>query len=273
VNAALENKLKRLRTHLKHLGPLGVAYSGGVDSTLLLSVAHEVLGESVVALTVDSPLQSRREVAGAMAVARRMGVTPRVLSPPVLGLEAMRHNPPDRCYACKRFIFSAMREALEPLGIAHLAHGANLDDLQDHRPGLAAARELGILAPLVDAHLGKAEIRELSRQRGLPTWDRPSMACLASRVPYGTAVTGELLARVEAAEEVLREAGFDGLRVRAHGDLARIELPPDDIPRLARAELRGAIVAGLKAAGFRYVTLDLEGHVSGSLNPGPGSRS
>jgi uncharacterized protein len=166
-----------------------------------------------------------------------------------------------------------MREALEPLGIAHLAHGANLDDLQDHRPGLAAARELGILAPLVDAHLGKAEIRELSRQRGLPTWDRPSMACLASRVPYGTAVTGELLARVEAAEEVLREAGFDGLRVRAHGDLARIELPPDDIPRLARAELRGAIVAGLKAAGFRYVALDLEGYVSGSLNPGPGSRS
>jgi uncharacterized protein len=273
VNPALQYKLERLRTRLRHLGSLGLAYSGGVDSTLLLDVAHEVLGEHVVALTVDSPLQSRREVAEALATARRLGVTPRVLKPPIMEVEALRHNPSDRCYACKRLIFGVMREALVPLAVAHLAHGANIDDFQDHRPGFAAAREMGILAPLVDADLSKAEIRELSRQRGLPTWNRPSMACLASRVPYGTAVTRELLARVEAAEEILRGAGFDGLRVRAHGELARIELSPDDIPRLARPEIRAGIVAGLKAAGFRYVALDLEGYVTGSLNPKAGTVS
>lgn len=265
--AELELKHQRLIALLGDLPSLAVAFSGGVDSTLLLSVALEVLGPQVVAFTVDSPLQSRREIREARDLARRLGAAHKVLTPPVMESEALQHNPPDRCYACKRLLFSAMRAAMEPLGLAHLAHGATCDDLGDHRPGLAAAREMGVLAPLVDAGLGKAEVRELSRRRGLPTWNRPSLACLASRVPYGTAITPELLARVEAAEEVLRGLGFEGLRVRVHGDVARIELPPADFPRLMALGARDRVVAGIKAAGFRYVALDLAGYVSGSLNP------
>ncbi|HFD39434.1 MAG TPA: ATP-dependent sacrificial sulfur transferase LarE [Anaerolineae bacterium] len=262
------NTPSKLREIIAGLGSVAVAYSGGVDSSYLLAVCLDVLGpDRVLALTADSPLTPRRELAEARTLARRLGVRHIVLPGDELTNPAIAANPPDRCYHCKLGRFTALWEAARAEGLAHLVHGENADDAGDYRPGSRAAEELGVRAPLREAGLTKAEIRALSKAWGLPTWDKPANACLATRFPYHTPLSAAGLARVEAAEEALRDAWqLAQLRLRAHGSVARIEVPPEEIARLAQLPARTAAVEALRALGYRYVTLDLMGYRMGSLN-------
>jgi len=266
---ALTVKTERLQELIAGLGSVGVAYSGGVDSTLLLALCCEVLGTAhVVALTVHSELTPAAERRQAAQIAAWLEVRHRVVTMEVLENQDIAANRPDRCYHCKKALFARLYEIARAEGAAVLVHGANLDDADDYRPGMRAAEELGVRAPLLEAGLTKEDVRALSRRMGLPTWDLPSMACLASRIPYNTPLTGEALARIDAAESYLRERFALGqLRVRDHFPLARIEVPETEIARLSSADTRAAIVRRLRELGYRYVTLYLEGFRSGSMNP------
>ena len=264
----LAAKTIHLRRTIAELDSVGVAYSGGVDSTLLLAVCCDVLGpERVLALTAQSELISTIEQELAAEMADRLGVQHRIIHLDVLGNPDIAANRPDRCYHCKRAVFTRLQQTAYAEGMAVLVHGANTDDTGDYRPGMRAAEELKVRAPLLEAGFTKADVRALSRQMGLPTWDHPSMACLASRVPYDAPLTTEALARIEAAESVLRERfGLGQLRVRDHFPLARIEVPEADVTGLAQPETRRKVVQRLQELGYRYVTLDLRGFRSGSLN-------
>jgi len=264
----LTTKADRLRQIIAALGSVGVAYSGGVDSTLLLTVCQEVLGtERVLALTVHSELIPIVEREQAAALAQQLGARHRVVHFNVLSDPGISANRPDRCYHCKRALFTRLQEIVQAEGLAVLVHGANRDDMGDYRPGMRAAEELSVRAPLLEAGFTKADVRTLSRQMGLPTWDLPSMACLASRIPYGTPLATEALARVDGAESALRERfALRQLRVRDHFPLARIEVPESEIARLTHPDVREQIVLRLRELGYRYVTLDLQGFRSGSLN-------
>lgn len=263
---SLEEKRARLYEILRACGSLAVAFSGGVDSSYLLKAAREVLGDQVLALTAESVFIPRRELAEAEAFCREQGV--RLLLAPidVLSLPPVAENPPDRCYHCKKGIFTKLRDLALAEGFPILAEGSNADDTGDYRPGSRAVRELKVRSPLLEAGLNKSEIRALSKELGLPTWDKPSMACLASRVAYGEALTPEKLCAVERAEEELHRLGFPQCRVRLHGSLARLELPPQEIGRLADDELRRSITDILRSSGFAYATLDLQGYRTGSMN-------
>ncbi len=265
---AHEEKLKRLETIIRELGRTVIAYSGGVDSSYLLAVCLDQLGPAqVLAVTVDSPLMPRSELATAEKLAAELGAPHLVVYRDDLADPMVAANPAERCYYCKRGRFVAMRELAAERGFEHLLHGENWDDSDDFRPGARAAHELNIRAPLAKAGLTKAEIRTLSRQRGLFTWGMPARACLASRFPYDTPLTAEGLARVEAAESFLQdEFGLRQFRVRDHHPLARLEVEPNEIARLAQAETRGRIVRCLRQLGYLYVTLDLSGYRMGSLN-------
>jgi uncharacterized protein len=264
----MDSKLDHLLQHIASLERVVVAYSGGVDSSYLLSVCIDQLGPAgVLAVTIDSPLLPRAELASAARVARRLGAPHLVVPRDELADPAIAANPPDRCYHCKRSRFLALRQIAIERGFSHAVHGENADDAGDYRPGVRAAEELGVGAPLAAAGLTKAEIRTLSRRRGLPTWDRPAQACLASRFPYGVPLTAAGLARVEAAERFLeRHLGAAQFRVRDHHPVARLEVAPDRIVHLAAPEMRAAIVAGLRELGYLHVTLDLAGYRTGSLN-------
>jgi uncharacterized protein len=259
---------ERLHKILAGLGSVAVAYSGGTDSTYLLAACLDVLGtDRVLALTADSPLTSRTELAEARALAVHLGALHRVLPSDDLANPAITANPPDRCYHCKFARFKRLLDVARSEGFNHLVHGENADDATDYRPGSRAAGELGVRAPLREAGLTKDEVRLLSRARGLPTWDKPSNSCLASRFPYGVHLTAEGLARVEAAEEALRrDWDLRQLRVRDHYPVARLEVPPEEIVRLAQPENRAAAVATLRSLGYRYVALDLAGYRMGSFN-------
>ena len=261
-----EVKLERLRAQLREIGSAVVAFSSGVDSTFLLRVAHEELGENVVAVTARSHSFPKRELDEAAAFCAREGVRHEIIDSEELDIPGFVANPPDRCYHCKKALFGKLIAFAQANGLAAVLEGSNMDDDGDYRPGRRAIMELGVASPLHDAGLTKAEIRVLSKRMGLPTADKPSFACLASRFPYGERITAAGLERVERAEQWLMDAGLGlaQLRVRSHGDMARIEVPPADIPRLAaRAE---EIVAALKSFGFTYVALDLQGYRTGSLN-------
>jgi uncharacterized protein len=261
-----EAKLECLRKRLRSLGSAVVAFSSGVDSTFLLRVAHEELGDHTVAATIRSHTFPKRELDEATAFCRAEGIRHEIIETEELDIPGFADNPPDRCYYCKRELFGRLLAFAKGNGLAAVLEGSNIDDDGDYRPGRRAIRELGILSPLHDAGLTKAQIRTLSREMGLPTSDKPSFACLASRFPYGERITAEGLARVEKAEQWLLDAGLGltQLRVRSHGDMARIEVPPGDIPRLAaRAE---EIAAAFKEFGFAYATLDLRGYRTGSMN-------
>jgi uncharacterized protein len=257
--------------HLSHLEAViarhdsaVVAYSGGVDSALVAVVAHRVLGERMVAVTAHSPSMPPRERDEAAALAAEVGFPHRVMATHELDNPAYAANPANRCYFCKDELFTRLGGLARELGFAAMLDGFNADDRHDHRPGHQAALDHGAASPLAEAGLGKAEVRALARHLGLRVWDRPAAPCLASRIPYGTPVTPEVLARIEAAEQVLRGLGLMGGRVRHHGDVARVEVPPD---QLAWAfSHREALVSGVKAAGYAFVALDLEGYRMGSLN-------
>lgn len=263
----LDKKLAALREILTGTESALVAYSGGVDSTFLLWAALDTLGpERVLAATGCSPIFSRRELKAAQEIARRMSAPHRFVPTRQLKNEQFVLNPPQRCYLCKREMFSRLVEVAQEEGLAWVVEGSNLDDRDEYRPGTQAAREVGVRSPLEEAGLTKAEIRSLSRRAGLPTWDKPAQTCLITRFPYGTPITSEGLARVEAAEAMLRDVGFAELRVRDHGLIARIEVAVEKVAQLAQPEVAARVVAGLKDLGYLYVALDLEGYRRGSLD-------
>lgn len=257
--------IQKLLDHLRPLGRVAVAYSGGVDSTLVLKACLEALGrEPVVALLAVSPSLPQSEKDEAVVLAREMGAKLEML--PTLEVEdpAYQANAPNRCYFCKDHVYRALRKYAEEHGIEHVLDGMNAEDTLDVRPGRAAARELKILSPLHDLGFSKKDVREAAKALGLPNWDKPAAACLASRVPYGTSVTPRLLSQIERAEAALFDLGFRELRVRHHGDVARLEVPEGDLMRALQQ--RDAITKALRATGYTYVTLDLAGLRTGSMN-------
>ena len=261
-------KRKRLYAILKDLDSVVVAYSGGVDSTYLLAASLEALGgENVLAVTAVSPTYPASEQAEASALASKLGARQRSIHTAELDDPRFASNPPERCYYCKTHLFQDLAEIARSEGLRHVVYGATEDDLGDHRPGMHAARDLGARAPLLEAGLDKDDVRTLSRGMELPTWDKPAMACLASRFPYDATITAEALGSVEQAEDFLRkEVGVRQVRVRHHGTIARLEVDPSDLPTLLGEGSRERIVARLKELGYAYITVDLEGFRSGSMN-------
>ncbi len=263
----LDRKEKKLESAISGLGRAAVAFSGGVDSTFLLKKAVDVLGlDNVLAVTAGTVLLSPDEVEACRTMARDLGVEHVVAAVDVMSIPGFVENPPERCYVCKKNIFLELIKEAGLRGFKHIMEGMNADDLGDYRPGRLALEELGILSPLLKAGLGKQEIRELSRRLGLPTADKPSAACLASRFPYGTRITAEGLASVAAAEKLLKEAGFGQVRVRHHGDTARIEVEKGEAVRLFEPGLRTAISRAFRKLGYTYIAVDLDGYRTGSLN-------
>lgn len=264
---SLDEKYALLKSILKSCGKVGVAFSGGVDSTLLLKVAHDVLGDNVVALTASLRSVPEFELREAKDFCAKEQIVHLICEINELSLPEFVQNPPDRCYYCKRNVLANLGQAAELLGVTHIVEGTNADDMGDYRPGRRAVLETGVLSPLLDAGLSKQDIRALSARLGLSTWDKPSYACLASRIACGEPITEEKLRRVEKAEGFLLENGIRQMRVRVHGELARIEVPPESIETIARADFRQALTERFKELGFRYVSLDLEGYRTGSMNP------
>lgn len=263
----MENKLNRLKEIMAGMESVLVAYSGGVDSTFLLKVASDVLGAKALAVIGDSSTLPSEEKQQAIEIAEKLNVRYQVIESREISNPDFAMNSKDRCYWCKSELFSKLREIADREHIKYVVDGSNADDRSDFRPGARAAREYGVRSPLQEAGLTKDEIRKLSCDMGLPTWDKPSMACLSSRIPYGEEITEDKLEKVEKAERILKSLGFKQVRVRHYNETARLEVAESDIPRLAEPDLRKEIVAGLKAVGYRYIALDLEGYRTGSMNP------
>lgn len=255
-----------LDAHLRSLGRLLVAYSGGVDSAFLAFAAHEVLGDDMLAVLADSPSLARRQLEDAVAFTQEQRIPLQVLETAELARADYARNDAARCFYCKDELFTAMEELRQERGFDRVAYGVNRDDLCDFRPGQKAAAEHGVAAPLVEAGLAKADVRALARAAGLRVWDKPASPCLSSRIAYGLPVTAEALAQIERGEEALAALGFRRVRVRHHGELVRIEVAPDELPRALSPEMAARFTRIFKELGFTFVTLDLEGFRSGSLN-------
>jgi uncharacterized protein len=263
----ISEKLDELRDVLSPLGGAVVAFSGGTDSALVAAMAARTLGDRALAVTAVSPSLPPGELGEARRVARQVGIRHRAVRTHETEQEAYLANGVDRCYHCKVELYDVLWTVASTEGLPHVLSGANVDDLGDYRPGLRAAAERSVRHPLVEAGLGKAEVREAARALGLPTWDKPASACLSSRIAFGVRITVDELRKVGRAERLLKDLGFRQVRVRVHDDLARGEVEAGDVPRLTDPEVRARVVAALKDLGYRYVTVDLEGFRSGSMNP------
>jgi pyridinium-3,5-biscarboxylic acid mononucleotide sulfurtransferase len=260
------DKLNGLKKHIETLGSMAVAYSGGVDSTFLLKIAHDVLHEQVIAVTAASSTYPERECREAFDFTKKAGINHVLFHSEELDIEGFSDNPVNRCYLCKNELFSKIKEIAAQKGIEYVAEGSNMDDLSDYRPGMQAIKELGIVSPLKEAGLKKDDIRRLSKEMGLPTWDKPAFACLSSRFPYGHQITRAKLQMVDKAEQYLMDLGFRQVRVRHHGDMARIEISPRERSRFVDAHLMDKIYEKFKELGFAYTALDLKGYRTGSMN-------
>ncbi len=261
-----QEKYIRLLAVLKEMGEVVVAYSGGVDSSFLLHAAVEALGTKVTAILAVSPTYPSREYSLAVDVAAKIGARLRVISTNEMQRDDFVKNPVDRCYFCKKELFTDIAKIITDEGIHHMVDGSNEDDKGDHRPGKRALRELGVRSPLQEVHLTKDEIRFLSRQFNIPTWNKEALACLSSRFPYGEKITLDKLRMVDSAENLLADLGFKGIRARHQGKTIKIEVAPSMIPNFFVDDTRQKVITGLKALGYTYVTVDLEGYRSGSLN-------
>ena len=267
-NQSTDNKLEKLKNLLKDMGNVAIAFSGGVDSTFLLKVAADVLGENVIAVTARSSTYPEREFNEASEYIKKLGAKHAVIRSEELEIDGFSKNPANRCYYCKKELFTKVWKVAEQHGMKYVADGSNMDDLGDYRPGMLALKELGVSSPLREAGLTKENIRSLSREMGLPTWDKQPFACLASRFPYGEEITPEKLRMIDKAEQFLLDLGFKQVRVRHHGDVARIEVARNERSRFFDTDMMDKISERLKEVGFRYVTLDLQGYRTGSMNEG-----
>ncbi|MCR5671626.1 MAG: ATP-dependent sacrificial sulfur transferase LarE [Butyrivibrio sp.] len=266
TDQALLEKYDRLKDYMVTMGSALVAFSGGVDSTFLLYAAKDALGDKAVAATISSMFFPGHEFAEAMDFCRHIGARQLIIEVDVLGKEEISSNPPDRCYHCKKTLFTTLLETAKKEGLSCVCEGSNLDDKSDYRPGMKAVAELGVKSPLEDVGFTKAEIRALSEHFHLPTYNKPSFACLASRIPYGEKITDEKLTKIADGEQLLMELGFKQFRVRCHGNIARIELLPTDFERFMSDDIREKVYEHFKHTGFSYVTLDIRGYRTGSLN-------
>lgn len=266
VTGSAEVKLRALQARIRALGSVMVAYSGGVDSAFLAGTAHRLLGSSMLAVLADSASLARRDMEQARAFAQSIAMPLEVIATDELNRPEYARNDANRCFHCKDELFAVMEKLSRSRGFAHIAYGMNADDTMDYRPGHRAAEQHAVLAPLAEVKLTKLEVRTLAKAAGYPVWDRPAAPCLSSRVEYGRTVTREILEQVERGEESLRQLGFRELRVRHHGELARVEIARDELPRALTLEMMDAITAALQRAGFKYVTLDCKGFRSGSMN-------
>jgi len=262
----LQEKMEILKSRLAEMRSVVVAFSGGVDSTFLLKVAHQVLGGNVIAVTAKSNTYPEREFKEAGDFIKSLGIRQVVITSNEMEIDGFSGNPPNRCYFCKKELFSRIVEAASQNNIKYVLDGSNVDDLEDYRPGKQALDELGILSPLREAGMAKEDIRILSRELMLPTWDKPAFACLASRFPYGHKITGEKLEMVDKAEQYLIEQGFRQVRVRHHGDVARIEVLQNERRSFFDVDLMDRVYSRLKEIGFVYVALDMKGYRTGSMN-------
>ena len=259
-------KVERLKIYLKELGSVAVAFSSGVDSTFLLKVAHDTLGDNVIAVTARSCSFPKRELEEAKAFCEKEGIRHFICDSEELDIDGFRDNPPNRCYLCKRELFGKIIKIAQAENVNHIAEGSNMDDNGDYRPGLMAVAELSVKSPLREVELYKEEIRSLSKELGLPTWEKQSFACLSSRFVYGERITEEKLTMVDRAEQLLLDKGFHQIRVRIHDKMARIEVMPEEFERLIEKDTREEIVAKLREYGFTYVSMDLSGYRTGSMN-------
>jgi uncharacterized protein len=259
-------KLNILKENIRKMGSIAVAYSGGVDSTFLLKVAHDVLKDKVIAVTAESSTFPKRELQEAIDFAKKMGINHVIIKSEELNIEGFSDNPQDRCYLCKRELFSKITAVARQNNIQCVADGSNVDDLLDYRPGRKAIEELGVVCPLRDAGMTKSDIRILSREMDLPTWNKPAFACLSSRFPYGQKITEEKLRVIDRMEQLLLDSGFRQVRVRHHGDIARIEVAADERSKFFDTGLMDRIYEKFRQEGFPYVTLDLKGYRTGSMN-------